>query len=158
MLRPQTDTSPTHLQVLVVDDDAASRSLVCDQLEDAGHVCLTATNGREALDVLTRAEPDLVILDLEMPVMDGWELRRRMLGVPAWAAIPSVVLSNHRDSARDGLQVDEVIEKPIEPDRLLALLDAARSEDRDRERAAGHTARIGPALRGRSSPALGDWG
>jgi CheY-like chemotaxis protein len=118
--------SSRRLLVLVVDDDAASRSLLCDQVQDAGHACLTAINGRQALDVLGRTAIDLVILDLEMPVMDGWELRRRMLAVTDWAEIPAVVLSSHRVADGAALHVEQVIQKPIRPERLDAVLDGER--------------------------------
>jgi CheY-like chemotaxis protein len=112
--------------VLVVDDDAASRSLLCDQVQDSGHHCFAAVNGRQALDILGRTVIDLVILDLEMPVMDGWELRRQMLAVTDWAEIPAVVLSAHRVADGAALHVEQVIEKPIRPEQLVALLDGER--------------------------------
>lgn len=130
-MTPAPEYAERRLQVLVVDDDEASRSLVCDQVADAGHDCLQAPDGRRALDVLHRARVDLVILDLEMPIMDGWELRRHMMGNAGWADVRTVVLSNHRDVDGEALRVEAVINKPIHTDRLMALLrDEARKRDR----------------------------
>lgn len=122
---PAPSTQPDRpLQVLVVDDDPASRSLICEQIEQAGHTCLMAPHGRAALDILAASQVDLVTLDLDMPVMDGWELRRRMLDRAGFAQVRAVVVSNHRTIDPRPLKVEAIIEKPVQPDRLLALLDS----------------------------------
>src|SRR3954464_3541882 len=72
--------------ILVVDDDDAIRAVVREVLEDDGYAVCEATNGLEALDAIDRQRPSLVLLDMRMPVMDGWafaaELRERGIHVP----------------------------------------------------------------------------
>lgn len=109
--------------VLVVDDDRATRDLICDQLAEGGHRVDTATNGAEALERLCATRPDLLIFDLSMPVMDGWELRRRILGDDELADIPAVVLSGERIATKDDLAVAATVQKPIGVDELLELVD-----------------------------------
>jgi len=88
-----------------------------------GFVATTVSNGREALDYLRQGDrPDIILLDLMMPVMDGWEFRRKQQSDPALAAVPVVVLSalDHRRAA----DVDAVafLKKPLDFDRLLELV------------------------------------
>ena len=111
--------------VLVVDDDDDIREMLSFLLEDMGHTVVTASQGKEALSALRRGpRPDLVILDLMMPVMSGWELREQMLRDPAIASIPTIVVSGDRsDSERDeSLHAVATMTKPFEADKLLSLL------------------------------------
>src|SRR5216683_1405811 len=84
-------------QILVVEDDAAIRGLVSDVLRDDGYDVREATNGVEALEQLRYERPDLIVLDLMMPVMDGWAFveecrRKRVCG-----DVPIVVTSASHD-------------------------------------------------------------
>jgi CheY-like chemotaxis protein len=63
--------------VLVIEDDPDMRGLLVLMLEDQGHHVLAASDGREGLEVAERLKPDLILLDMKMPVMDGWEFARR---------------------------------------------------------------------------------
>ncbi|MDB4937366.1 MAG: hypothetical protein JWP87_4338 [Labilithrix sp.] len=63
--------------VLVIEDDPDMRGLLVLMLEDRGHQVLAACDGREGLDIAERSKPDLILLDMKMPVMDGWEFARR---------------------------------------------------------------------------------
>ena len=88
-----------------------------------GFVATTVANGREALEYLRQGDrPDIILLDLMMPVMDGWEFRRKQQSDPALATVPVVVLSalHHRRAA----DVDAVafLKKPLDFDRLLELV------------------------------------
>jgi len=108
--------------VLVVDDDGATREVLTLILEAAGYEVSCAANGREALDRLRRgARPGLILLDLMMPVLDGWGFRREQQRDPALASIPVVVVSAEADLRRraDSLAVAAYLEKPVEIDRLL---------------------------------------
>ena len=113
-------------QVLVVDDAEKIRAAVCRLLQAAGHEVLEAENGRDALRVLYAAKPDLVLLDVSMPDMDGWtalERIRELTSVP-------VLMVTARDAPRErvrGLRsgADDYILKPFEPDELLARIDIA---------------------------------
>ena len=114
--------------ILVVDDQAEIRELVAAFLEGEGYLVRTARHGREALEVLQREIPALILLDLRMPVMDGWafarELRRRGL----W--IPLVVMTAATDPDRWAGQVQAAgcLPKPFELDSLLRIVQDFTSE------------------------------
>ena len=82
--------------VLLVEDDADVRDSLQDILEDEGFDVVPASNGKQAIDFLTLNDPpgaDLVILDLLMPMVSGWEVLQRMSSDPRLAAVPVIVLS-----------------------------------------------------------------
>lgn len=105
-------------KVLVVDDDPDIRDLLVSVLTDDGYEAESARNGRDALDVLERWPADVVVLDLMMPVMDGWTFADRMR--ERWR-IPIVVLSAATDLAKHAkkLQAADVVPKPFDIDSLL---------------------------------------
>jgi len=108
--------------VMVIDDDEPLRESVCDALGDAGYSAVSAPNGAAALHDLRAgaAKPDVILLDLMMPGMNGWQFREEQLRDPALADIPVVVMTASRDLR--GLQAGEVLYKPITLDRLLAVV------------------------------------
>lgn len=81
------------MRVLVVDDEPDLRALYSINLEDAGHEVLTASNGAEGLGVVQRDHPDVVLLDLTMPVMDGYEFLQRLRKMPDRQETPAIVVS-----------------------------------------------------------------
>lgn len=111
-------TPPT---VLVVDDDPDILLTVEQILQSEGYTVLAARNGQEALSRLDLERPGVIILDLMMPVMDGFEFRRRLLDHPA-SATPVIVVSADRDLARkaEALHVNGYLAKPFNLDDLLA--------------------------------------
>jgi CheY-like chemotaxis protein len=110
--------------VLVVDDDPSTRALMMTWLEIEGYDVRTASNGSEALALLRREAPSLMIVDLDMPVMDGAELRRQQLLLPAVCAIPFILVSGARNAARiaRALGIADVLTKPFGADRLLRIV------------------------------------
>ncbi len=104
--------------VLVVDDDQDTVETMRDILEEEGHVVLSAKNGREGLELAQRYLPDLVLLDLEMPVMDGREFLDAVRGIPALAEMTIVVLSGTSDAH----VACESVKKPLRLDTLLGLI------------------------------------
>ena len=106
--------------VLVVDDDDDIRDTIVAVLEDEGLPVRGAANGREALDLMQRERPCLVLLDLMMPVMTGAELVAEMRGDVALAPIPVVLLSAW---SRDAGRVEAVQGRLHKPVGLTALLD-----------------------------------
>jgi CheY-like chemotaxis protein len=111
--------------ILVVEDNEPSRLVVKTLLESAGYRVACATNGREAMDHLRQAGPPrLILLDLSMPVMDGWQFCQQQKRNPAWASIPVVLLSGEDDLARHAaaLGVAGYFPKPIEFERLLETI------------------------------------
>jgi DNA-binding response OmpR family regulator len=110
--------------VLVVDDDPMLRDILVTALKDEGYAVRTARNGREALAVLEAWRPNLILLDLMMPDMDGWSFRARQLTLDGHAEIPVIVLSagpNLRFGV-DVLRATAIIPKPFDLDLLLAAV------------------------------------
>jgi len=105
-------------RVLVVDDDASIRELLSTVLEDDGYEVVPAANGEDALAVCARWRPDVIVLDLMMPVMDGWTFAKRLRERDD---IPIVVLSAANDLDRHAKSVGarEVIGKPFDLDQLI---------------------------------------
>ncbi len=110
------------MQVLIVDDDAALREALCDTLELQGHQCAAVANGREALNHLRRSKrPCVILLDLMMPQMNGWEFRETQLKNPQFADIPVIIITAHAipvDNA-ETLAAAGYLGKPVHPERLL---------------------------------------
>src|SRR5437667_11971136 len=76
--------------VLVVDDDPHLCEIITDVLQAEGHTTRTAANGQEALDLIRERKPQLILLDLMMPIMNGWELADTLKANPDWVDIPVV--------------------------------------------------------------------
>jgi len=106
--------------VLVIDDDPDTVSTMRDIMEEEGHTVLSASNGREGLQVALQTVPDLVLLDLDMPEMDGRAFLAAMAKSPTLAAVTVVVLSGALDE-RD--LPCESVRKPLRLDTLLGLID-----------------------------------
>ena len=105
----------TTREVLVVDDDPDSRTLLTLALCGAGYDVATAQNGEEALRAARNHRPDVILLDLAMPVMDGFAFRAAQLQDPELARIPVLCVSGRHDAAeaaRD-LGLDACLEKPF---------------------------------------------
>jgi CheY-like chemotaxis protein len=112
--------------VLVVDDDPDARDAITAILEDAGYDALSAANGREALGRLGDhgGRCDLILLDLLMPVMNGWDFRRKQRETPAFADIPVLLMSAgaHMAIVSDELNAAGYVTKPVETSDLLAVV------------------------------------
>ncbi len=109
------------MRVLVVDDDESISEFVRLALQDNGHEVQRALNGAEALERVREVPPDLILLDLRMPIMNGWEFSQAYRARPG-AHAPIVVLSAARDAAESAAQVDAAayLAKPFD---LRSLLD-----------------------------------
>jgi CheY-like chemotaxis protein len=115
--RTTTGVAPMRRRtVLVVDDDELVRESLSLALELEGYATVLAAHGIDALIALrTGTRPDLILLDLEMPVMPGWEFRERQLADPAFRDIPVVVVSSsHRQ-----VSANRRLTKPFDLDHLL---------------------------------------
>jgi CheY-like chemotaxis protein len=86
------------VQVLVVDDDPSIRRMIMAALRRDGYSFSEAANGREALESMRRERPDIVILDLMMPMVSGWDVLRERSGDPDLLSIPVIVVSANRSS------------------------------------------------------------
>jgi CheY-like chemotaxis protein len=106
-----------------VDDDPDLRDAICETLEGGGHAATCVSNGRQALEYLQTGKPTcLILLDLMMPVMNGWEFRKQQLRDAAIASIPVVVLSAHDGGERADLSPDGFLRKPIDAEDLLSTV------------------------------------
>jgi CheY-like chemotaxis protein len=115
--------APVRTTVLLVDDDGDFRSLVSEVLSAEGCQVACAANGAEALEILGVITPDLILLDLAMPIMNGWELLQKLETDPRLAGVPATVLSAMpTESSIEHAQ--GVLHKPIDLPNLLGLLDA----------------------------------
>ena len=108
--------------VLIVEDDPDLRTLLATTLEAEGFGVRAAANGAEALQAVAETAPALVILDLRMPVMDGWEFRRAQRADPKIAKTPVVVLSGADAHRFAELEALAAFEKPVRISELAVRL------------------------------------
>ncbi len=115
-------------RILIAEDNEANLELVSYLLTAGGHTVLTAENGEQALALLGQVELDLVITDLQMPVMDGFELLRRIREDAALAALPVIAVtafSMPTDRTRVLLAgFDGYLSKPIVPETFVSQVEA----------------------------------
>ena len=112
-------------KILVVEDVEYNRDLLVQLLEEDYEV-LTAADGAGGIEAAVRHRPDLILMDLSLPGLDGWEATRRLKARPETAAIPVIALTAHamqgdEERAR-ACGCDDYLTKPIDEDRLFAKL------------------------------------
>ncbi len=115
------------MKILLVEDNEMNRDMLSRRLRRRGHEVLTAENGASALHLATAEEPDVVLMDMGLPIMDGWETTRRMKAAEMTAGIPVIALTAHAmDSDREraiAAGCDDFDTKPVDLERLLAKID-----------------------------------
>jgi two-component system cell cycle response regulator DivK len=109
--------------ILLVEDNVHNRRIFQGVLSHAGFVVVEAEDGQKALDLIGESRPDLVLMDLSIPVVDGWECTRRLKASEATRAIPIIALTAHamrgdEDRAR-AAGCDGYLAKPISPRRVV---------------------------------------
>ncbi|XXT22232.1 response regulator [Sorangium sp. So ce429] len=112
-------------RILVVDDDPDIRETLAELLQEEGYAVSSAAHGGEALSAL-RADPrpGLILLDLMMPIMDGWQFRAEQKKDPELASIPVVIISaTGRDEFVSSLGAAQFLKKPINLEQLLAAVE-----------------------------------
>lgn len=118
--------------ILVVEDSLVVRNLIVQGLSQAGFMVISACDGREALNILETAEVDLILTDLDMPLMSGRELTRELRRSERHKSKPILMLSADQDeisiSREKSVGVDEFIRKPFEIDKLVILVEKMISE------------------------------
>lgn len=112
--------------VLVVDDTEDTRELYVEYLTDQGYTLVHAENGKIALEVAAAHKPDVIVMDLSMPVMDGWEATRRIKADPALAHTLVIAVSGHATEggtsrAREA-GADAICPKPCLPGDVLKVI------------------------------------
>ena len=114
------------MTILVVEDEPPIRELLIDILTDEGYPVATASNGMQALNFLRQSEelPKLILLDMMMPMMDGWTFRHEQMQDPKLSKVPVVILSAARDLQKHAaaLQVADCLEKPVDITELLGVV------------------------------------
>ena len=124
--------------LLVVDDDGVSRAVFAKALEARGHTVLLARDGAEALEIVERQVPDLVVLDVLMPGLDGYEVLQRLRAAAATREVPVLMISSKDDVAgivkAVQLGADDFMFKPIDDVLLHLRVDACLERRRLRGR------------------------
>ena len=115
-------------RILVVDDVQQDRAMLCDAVGTMGFEVAAASNGEEALTVAAHFHPDLIVMDLMMPVMDGYEATRRLRLLPEGAAVRIIAMSANStpeaETRSRAVGANAFIGKPVEPSRLLDAIAA----------------------------------
>lgn len=114
--------------ILLIEDNEMNRDMLSRRLVRHGHRVLIAFDGEQGITLAAAEQPDLVLMDVGLPGIDGWEATRRLKSDPQTRAIPVVALTAHamnsdRDHAADA-GCDDFDTKPVELPRLLAKIDA----------------------------------
>jgi chemosensory pili system protein ChpA (sensor histidine kinase/response regulator) len=120
----EEDIKPT---VMVVDDSLTMRKVLSRTLEREGYAVVTAKDGMDGLQILQETKPDIILLDIEMPRMDGFEFARNVRGDQVTAGIPIIMISSrtaekHQSHAKE-LGVNAFLGKPVQDDDLLAEIN-----------------------------------
>ncbi len=118
--------------VMVVDDSLTMRKVLSRTLEREGYQVVTAKDGMDALQILQETRPDIILLDIEMPRMDGFEFARNVRGDADTAGIPIIMISSrtaekHQSHARE-IGVNAFLGKPVQDDDLLAEIGRQLSQ------------------------------
>lgn len=114
-------------RILVIDDDSMNLRLAEKSLLKGGHTVYQAASGEEGLQLLEKEAVDLVLLDMEMPGMNGTETLRRIREKEGWRTLPVAILSADEEAMdilkENGLQADGFIKKPFLPPALLGQVE-----------------------------------
>ena len=113
------------LKILVVEDDLQLRTVIRLVIERANYEVIEAADGWAAISIMNVELPDLVLVDLKLPLMSGLELIDRIKSTPDAASLPIVILTGNRDAAAGLKHQHPVVLKPFEPDYLLRALQVA---------------------------------
>ena len=127
-----------HPLILLAEDFEDARELYRDYLEFSGFDVLTANNGREAIEQAVTVQPDIILMDASMPILDGWQATRELKANPATKHIPVLALTAHAfdDARREAKDVgcDGFVTKPCLPDdlvtRIRAVLEPVKKKKR----------------------------
>jgi two-component system, chemotaxis family, chemotaxis protein CheY len=128
--RLRTDpTSASGRPILLIDDDVEILAMLRDFLEGEGLAVRTATNGAEALDIVDTVAPALILLDMRMPVLDGWAFAARLRD--RHAGYPIVVMTAAENARRwaDEIGANGYIAKPFDVNELLQLIERHRQRE-----------------------------
>ncbi len=119
-------------KILLVEDNEMNRDMLTRRLGRKGYDVVTAVDGQQALDMAGSEAPDLILMDLSLPVLDGWEATRRLKAADETRAIPVLALTAHalaeeREAALEA-GCDDYDTKPVDLPRLLGKIKALLGE------------------------------
>jgi len=113
--------------ILIVENEVSNRILIERVLSTRGYRCISASNGREALNILDHEQVDLILTDLSMPVLDGYRTTQLIRARPALANLPIVAVTAYalNDETEAAMQIGctEYLTKPFKPKQLLEVVD-----------------------------------
>ena len=113
-------------RILVIEDTEDNRQIVRDLLESAGYALIEALDGLEGVAAAQREHPDLILMDIQLPGIDGYEATRRIRAVPALATVPIIAVTSYALSGDEAKTraagCDGYVAKPFSPRQLLAKI------------------------------------
>ena len=114
-------------KILLVEDNEMNRDMLTRRLERKGYEVVIAVDGQAGIDMASSASPDIILMDLSLPVIDGWEATRNIKADPATQSIPVIALTAHAMAGDEqkALQAgcDDYDTKPVNLKRLLGKID-----------------------------------
>lgn len=122
-----SQVSTSQPTILIVENEVSNRILIERVLSTRGYHCLSASNGREALEILDRELVDLILTDLSMPVLDGYRTTQLIRARPGYTNVPIVAVTAYalNDESEAAIQIgcNEYLTKPFKPRQLLEVVD-----------------------------------
>jgi two-component system cell cycle response regulator DivK len=113
-------------RILLVEDQADNRKIIRDMLRGTNYEITEAENGEEALTAIAKQRPDLILMDIQLPVMDGYTATRQIKADPALRSIPIIAVTSYALSGEDkkarAAGCDDYVPKPYSPRQLLAKI------------------------------------
>jgi two-component system, cell cycle response regulator DivK len=113
-------------RILLVEDQPDNRKIIRDMLRGTDYEIMEAENGEEALAAIAKQRPDLILMDIQLPVMDGYTATRRIKADPTLRAIPIIAVTSYALSGEDkkarAAGCDDYVPKPYSPRQLLAKI------------------------------------
>ena len=115
-------------KILLVEDNEMNRDMLSRRLERRGYEVVIAVDGQQGVDLAQSASPDLILMDMSLPVIDGWEATRQLKAMEAMKSVPIIALTAHamsgdREKALEA-GCNDYDTKPIELPRLLGKIEA----------------------------------
>jgi DNA-binding response OmpR family regulator len=114
-------------KVIVIEDEENLRQLIVDELEDAGHQALEAGDGVDGLTTIMEENPDIIISDIGMPRMDGFQLKQKLQELPKHSPTPFLFVSAlaFQQAVEKGISIgaDQFMTKPVDFDELLSRIE-----------------------------------
>jgi CheY-like chemotaxis protein len=137
-------------RILLAEDNEDNRTIYRTILEHSGYTVVEAQDGEAAVRLAAEARPDLILLDISMPLLDGWEAARQIRDLPDVPRVPIVALTAHalqQDRARAIAEgFDSYLAKPVEPRRVVEEVRRLLDGGTDKDQGTGSEASEGPQL------------